>query len=404
MRSRPHVTQAPVADTRCRTRAAIFASCLAIACNAASAAILTVGQSPGIASIADAARLARDGDVVEIPAGEYSGDVAVWMQRRLTIRGMGKTPVLKAAGRIAEGKAIFVFRDGEFVVENLAFEGARAPDRNGAGIRFEKGRLTVRRCRFEDDENGLLTANSAESELVIEDSQFARAPRDRGSLKHLLYVGRIARLTLIGSRLHQGFEGHLVKTRARENLIANNLLYDGQGGRAAYELELPDGGLAYVIGNVIGQSAETTNPVVISYGTEGPAWDRNALYLVNNTLTSDRTLGAWFLRVSTDRLPAETEIIAANNLTVGLGLFALAAPGRFDGNYPAFASVLGDPAILDFRLGAHSWLRGMGATPPVLNGRSLAPIAEFRLPIGTTPLPPITSWTPGAFQNGDPLR
>lgn len=385
-------------------RAAFLASCLALACNVAFAAILTVGQSPGIASIADAARLARDGDVVEIPAGEYSGDVAVWMQKRLTIRGIGKTPVLKAAGRIAEGKAIFVFRDGEFVVENLAFEGARAPDRNGAGIRFEKGRLTVRRCRFEDDENGLLTANSPESELVIEDSQFSRAPRDRGPLKHLLYVGRIGRLTLTGSRLHQGFEGHLVKSRARENRITYNLLYDGQGGRAAYELELPDGGVAYVIGNVIGQSAETTNPVVISYGTEGPAWDRNALYLVNNTLTSDRRFGAWFLRVSTDRLPAETEIIAANNLTVGLGVFTLAAPGRFDGNYPAFAAALGDPAILDFRLGAHSWLRGMGVTPPVLHGRSLAPIAEFRLPIGTSPLPPNTSWTPGAFQNGDPLR
>ena len=396
--------RAGVARPRCRTRAVLVASCLTLACNAAWAAIVTVGRSPGVSSIADAARLARDGDVVEIPAGEYQGDVAVWMQKRLTIRGIGKTPVLKAAGRIAEGKAIFVFRDGEFVVENLAFEGARAPDRNGAGIRFERGRLTVRRCRFEDDENGLLTANSPESELVIEDSQFSRAPRDRGPLKHLLYVGRIGRLTLTGSRLHQGFEGHLVKSRARENRIAYNLIYDGQGGRAAYELELPDGGIAYVIGNVIGQSAETTNPVVISYGTEGPAWDRNALYLVNNTLTSDRAFGAWFLRVSTDRLPADTQIVAANNLTVGLGVFALAAPGDFDGNYPALASVLGDPVILDFRLGAHSWLRGLGVTPPVLNGRSLAPIAEFRLPIGTSSLPPNTSWTPGAFQSADPRR
>ena len=239
---------------------------------------------------------------------------------------------------------------------------------------------------------------------MIEDSQFSRAPRDRGSLKHLLYVGRIGRLTLTGSRLHQGFEGHLVKSRARENRITYNLLYDGQGGRAAYELEFPDGGIAYVVGNVIGQSAETTNPVVISYGTEGPAWERNALYLVNNTLTSDRTFGAWFLRVSTDRLPADTEIVAANNLTVGLGVFALGAPGRFEGNYPALASALGDPATLDFRLGAHSWLRGMGVTPPVMNGRSLAPIAEFQLPIGTVSLPQQTSWTPGAFQTVDPLR
>ena len=140
------MVHARVAGPRRRTRPVLLASCLILASNAACAAIVTVGQSPGVASIADAARLARDGDVVEIPAGEYQGDVAVWMQKRLTIRGIGKTPVLKAAGRIAEGKAIFVFRDGEFVVENLSFEGARAPDRNGAGIRFERGRLTVRRC------------------------------------------------------------------------------------------------------------------------------------------------------------------------------------------------------------------------------------------------------------------
>ena len=45
-----------------------------------------------------------------------------------------------------------------------------------------------------------------------------------------------------------------MKSRARESHVAFNLLYDGAGGQAAYELELPDGGLR-VIGNVIGQSA-----------------------------------------------------------------------------------------------------------------------------------------------------
>ena len=61
------------------------------------------------------------------------------------------------------------------------------------------------------------------------------------SRKHLLYVGRIGRFTLTGSR-HQGFEGHSVKSRARESHVAYNLLYDGAGGQAAYELEFPDGG------------------------------------------------------------------------------------------------------------------------------------------------------------------
>ena len=82
---------------------------------------------------------AKDGDTIDILPGEYHADVAVWLQKRLTIRGVGETPVLKADGRSAEGKAIWVLRNGEFVIENIAFEGARVDDRNGAGVRFERG-------------------------------------------------------------------------------------------------------------------------------------------------------------------------------------------------------------------------------------------------------------------------
>ena len=39
------------------------------------------------------------------------------------------------------------------------------------------------------------------------------------------------------------------------------------GGQAAYELEFPDGGLAVVIGNIIGQSSTTTNPVAEASAT-----------------------------------------------------------------------------------------------------------------------------------------
>src|SRR5574337_1778011 len=120
---------------------------------AAQAATLHVGPG-GLATIAEAARLAGDGDVVEIAAGTYRRDVAVWLQRRLTLRGVGGQPELVADGEDAEGKAIWVIRNGDFTVENIAFRGARVPAGNGAGIRFEKGLLTVRNCRFEDNEMG----------------------------------------------------------------------------------------------------------------------------------------------------------------------------------------------------------------------------------------------------------
>ena len=387
-----------------RTAIAVLAAALGAHGAGLDAATLIVGPGAPIARIADAALLARDGDTVEILPGTYRGDVAVWTQRRLTIRGAGAMPVLVADGRLAEDKAIWVVRDGDIEISNVAFEGARASDLNGAGIRFERGRLRVSRCRFTDNENGILAGNTVDAELIVEDSEFARAPRDRGPLKHLIYVGRIARFTLTGSRVHQGFEGHLVKSRARENWIRYNMLYDGDGGMAAYELEFPNGGVAYVIGNVIGQSTETTNAVLIAFGAEGNAWPDSELYLSHNTLVTERWQGAWFLRVWTDNLPPASKVVAVNNLTVGPGLFSLAAGGAFSGNYPILSFALGDPRTLDFRLAGDSWLRGLDAAAPTVRGVSLAPTAEFSLPLGATPLSAPERWTPGAFQSTNPRR
>jgi hypothetical protein len=370
----------------------------------AVAATLAVGPGRQFQRVSDAAAVARDGDEIEIAAGTYARDVTVWTQARLLIRGVGGRPVMDARGTVAEGKAIWVFRNGDHVIDGIEFRGARADDHNGAGIRFEQGRLLVRNCRFEDNENAILTSNDAASELRIEDSEFSQAPRDRGSLKHLLYIGRIGRFTMTGSRVHQGFEGHLVKTRAQINDLRYNLIYDGAGGKAAYEVEFPDGGVAIVVGNVIGQSATTTNPVVIAYGAEGAVWPENALYLVNNTLTSERLWGAWFLRVWEGSFSPKPAVVAVNNLTIGPGVFSFGASGSFAGNFPALSWTLGDPATFDFALDNSSWLRGAGATPPMRGGIDLAPTAEFRLPLGTRPIERPASWTPGAFQTADPRR
>ena len=40
---------------------------------------------------------------------------------------------------------------------------------------------------------------------------------------------------------------------------------------------------AYVIGNIIEQSAATENPIMISFGAEGYRWATDALVLVNAT-------------------------------------------------------------------------------------------------------------------------
>jgi len=116
-------------------------------------------------------------------------------------------------------------------------------------------------------------------------------------------------------------------------------------------------------------------------------------------MLNDRWLPAWFLRVWRDRLPKDTPVLAVNNLTVGPGLFAWGASGEFFGNYATVARSLVDPPTMAFELANDSWLRGRGVDPRRIEGQDLAPKAEFTFPVGTRALPPLTSWSPGAFQH-----
>ena len=63
--------------------------------------------------------------------------------------------------------------------------------------------------------------------------------------------GAIKKLTVTGSYFHQAKVGRLLKSRAAENHIIYNRFTDEVGGRASNELEFPNGGPAYVVGNTI---------------------------------------------------------------------------------------------------------------------------------------------------------
>jgi hypothetical protein len=358
----------------------------------ASAATILVTPADDLAKVL---REAADGDQIDIAAGAYSGQVGVIQQKNLTLRGIGGRPVLKAAGRSAEGKAILVVRDGRVRIENIEFRGARVPDGNGAGIRFEHGQLTVVRCAFYDNQNGILTANFGDAELTVQDSEFGQAPHD-ATLPHLLYVGRIARLTLSGSRFGGGFNGHLVKSRARESFVRYNQIVDGPGGQAGYELEFPNGGRAWVIGNVIGQSATTSNPVVVSFGAEGTDDRPQGLFVVNNTFVNEGLKPGFFVRLHDLGKPVER--VMANNLYVGLGVSDAAWADVGRGNFLAPPQVLQDPEVGQYGLGLDSVLRHRGVDPGTAQGQSLRPDAEFTPPMGTRPLSPRSRWSPGAYQ------
>jgi hypothetical protein len=383
-----------------RLRLAVLATGMLLALTSAQAATLLVGPDGGFLRLSEALQRAQSGDVIELLPGTYRGEVGVVEQKQLTIRGVGGArPVLLAEGKVAEGKAMLVVRDGDVRIDNLEFRGARAPDANGAAIRFEKGSLRVTRCRFADNQNGILTANFGDARLAVEDSEFSNAPRD-GGLNHLLYVGRIAQLSVRGSRFHSGHVGHLVKSRAAENRLEYNLIYDGPGGAASYEVDLPNGGVAYLIGNVIGQSATTENPVVVAFGAEAERDRPSRLYMAHNTFINDKLPGAWFLRVWTDRLAEGVHVQGLNNLIIGPGMFEWSAPGEFAGTTYGLSASLRDIGALDFELQPDSWLRlGSVAPLPGQGPDGLMPRAQFVLPVGTRPLTAGAPLQPGAMQS-----
>ena len=358
----------------------------------AQAEVLAVGPGRRVTTLAEAARVAKSGDTVEVDAGTYAGDVAVWTQDKLTLRAMGGRVKLLAAGAAAEGKAIWVVRGGTVSIEGFEFRDTRVPARNGAGIRLEAGKLTVLDCIFTNNENGILTSNKAEIELEIVNSEFGFNGHGDGQ-SHNLYAGLIARLVVRGSYFHHANVGHLLKSRAAFNDIRYNRLTDEAGGRASYELEFANGGLAYVVGNIIEQSGTTENPHVVSFGAEGYHWPRNGLYLVHNTLIDKRPQGGVFLRVKA----GDTTVVVANNLLLGKGRLEQTGPGNYRANMSADLDAIETEGPDEYHLRRSSALLGKAVELPDQEGEGLVLREQYVHRSGSQPLSG-KPHNPGALQ------
>jgi len=352
--------------------------------------ILRVGPFEDIRTIAKAAKLAKDDDIVEIQAGEYYGDVALWYQKRLTIRANGGKVRLHAAGKSAEGKAIWVIRHGDFDIENIEFVGARVGDHNGAGIRFEGGNLHIENCLFYANDTGLLTNEDATS-LVIENSEFAYNGFGDG-YSHNLYAGKMRSLKITGSYFHHVNVGHHIKSRAQHNQIYYNRITDESGGRASYEVDLPNGGVAYLVGNIIQQDVVPQNSAIVSFGSEGMAWPENRLYLASNTLVNDTPYGGTFVRSA----PGTQSLVSINNLWVGPGKVFDGQPNvQTQNDIRSDWSAFVQASRYDYRLGtkAQAWSYAMPALPELVPaGEYLAPLQVS--PVGQKPTRPGALQTP----------
>ena len=335
--------------------------------------VLDVGPGQRYHRPCQAIAAARPGDQIDIDArgNPYRGDVCAWSTNHLTIVGVHGRAHIEAAGQSSQGKAIWVIAGDDTTIENVEFSGARVPDENGAGIRQEGANLLVEHCYFHDNQEGILAADNPASSIVIDSSVFARNGAGDG-FSHNIYINHVRSFTLRYSYSTDARVGHLVKSRALRNYI----LYDrltGEHGTDSYELDLPNGGLSYVIGTVIQQGAATQNPNMLAYGEEGDLNPDSRLYAVNDTFVNDLHRGdAIFVGPQ-----VTAPVFAENDISTGSSAFVSQTAARSSHDcvttHPGFT----DPARYDYTLKPTSPCRHVGIHPGSANGFSLTPRFEY---------------------------
>lgn len=348
-----------------------------------SAKIWSVGPGRLYLVPSSVSNLVAHGDTVEVDAGLYSGDVTKWFADDLVIRRVGDGFAhLAAAGNYVEGKAIWVIKGARCTVEGFEFSGCQVPDHNGAGIRQEGRDLTLRDCYFHHNEMGILTANDGVSDYVFEACEFAFNGYGDG-YSHNIYVGNVHSLTMRFCYSHDAHIGHLVKSRARYNNLYYNRL-TGEMNDGSYEIDMPNGGRAVLIGNVIEQSANSQNGGIITFALENQSHPEQQLVLSHNTVVNHRNNGR-FVHIAN----GTALLKMVNNLFVGSGTWINGTPIQIDSSHnlhitdPQMVG-LQDPDNFQFGPTAASPVIDAGTQPGEWNGIPLTALYAYLHPLSST--------------------
>lgn len=352
--------------------------------------ILRVGPTRTYKVPSAAADAAQNGDVIEIDAGQYIGDVATWNQDDLTLRGIGGRAHINANGKNAGGKGTWLIYGQRVRVENIEFSGATVPDQNGAGIRHDGVHLTVCGSYFHDNENGVL---GSDGDTLIEYSEFANNGLGDG-YTHNMYIGGGSRFMIRYSYSHHAKIGHNVKTRAKENYVLYNRIMDEQSGTGSYAVDIPDSGRSYVIGNLLQQGPNTDNAIIVAYGAESAKNGTQELYFVNNTVVNDRGSGT-FLDVR-----GGTTVKVINNIFAGSGtpVSGVSVDLSGNGNLVSNSAGLANMAGFDYRLTSSSPARDKGIAPGTGAGFNLIPVYQYLHPTNRQPRPQSGATDIGAYE------
>ena len=292
-------------------------------------AVLTVGSGEQYQTIASAVAAAQPGDTLNVDAGTYTNDFPAVING-LTVEGIGGQVNLAATEQPLNNEAYFE-TEGNVALKNLTFSGVTVPDGNGSGVRYQGGTLSVQDCAFASDQNGLFANPDANGSVSIDRSEFYDDGTGDGHT-HDIYIQQINEFSLINSYVHDANAGHEVKSRAENNTITGDRIYDNQS-TASYSIDLPNGGNAVISNDTIEQGPNSQNSAIIDYGEEGDLYGSNTVALNNDTVVNDLPSGGALLFANN----GGAAVSAAGNTVYGL------SPDQLGGGIPvggfAFTSV-----------------------------------------------------------------
>ncbi len=259
-------------------------------------------------------KMVADGDSVEFSPGNYPNAEAVWRASSLTLfcdSGYAKMQ----APQISNKKAIWVVQGNNALIKGIEFTGAKVEDKNGAGIRAEGENLAIQNCYFHHNENGILGGKGI---LRVEHSIFENNGHGDGYSHNIYLSQRVSEFSLSFCISRLTKIGHNVKSRAAKNIIEFNYIADEKTGNSSYGIDLPNGGIALIKGNILHKGLRAQNEALISYGAEGIKHQENKFVAVNNTLVSEYP-GSKFIRLKN----FQDKAVLLNNLYAGNGIFSV---------------------------------------------------------------------------------